>query len=233
MFYAPPPALCRSPSPSIPLCRETSPPRLRLNPYMRPFLLLACSLPLLMSTAFAQHLISFGVKGGVPLTDAFVNNTTTGVDVVTQTFSSSKNFVAGLTLELKLPLGFSVEADALYRPLNLTTTTHVLPNTFFTSSQDIHSGEFPILAKYHFLHLPLVSPYVEAGPNFRAVASGGSYLSGKGFAMGGGVDFKLPIVRISPEIRYTHWGQDGTLIFGEAGSPSNRNQAEFLIGLSF
>ena len=174
---------------------------------MRPLFVLACSLPLLSSAAFGQHLISFGIQGGVPLTDAFSNVTTAGpmplTGVITHSYSSSKNYVVGIAAELRLPLGFSVEADALYRPLNLTIDTHyVIPNTLINSSQDIRSGEFPILGKCHFLHLPLVRPYAEAGPIFRAVAAPGSYLSDHGFALGGGVDIKLPVIRISPEIRY-------------------------------
>jgi len=97
-------------------------------------MVLACSLPLLSSAAFGQHLISFGIKGGVPLTDAFSYNS-------------------------------ALIADALYRPSNLTTDARIiLPNTLLHSSSDIRSGEFPILGKYHFSHLPLIRQYVECLP---------------------------------------------------------------------
>ncbi len=87
-------------------------------------ILLACS----FTTAFAaEHIFSFGIKGGVPLTDAFTDTTTRGVDVITHTFSNTKNYVIGPTVELSLPFGFAVEADALYRPLNLTTDITVVP----------------------------------------------------------------------------------------------------------
>jgi hypothetical protein len=130
---------------------------------MRSVIALICLGPVFATGCFAQHFVSFGIKGGIPMTDAFSDHTTTSVDVITHSFSSSKNYSAGLMLEVRLPLGFSVEADALYRPLNLTTQTRVLPITTNTLSIDIRSGEFPILAKYHFIRLPLVSPYVEAG----------------------------------------------------------------------
>jgi hypothetical protein len=199
---------------------------------MRSLLALICLLASFTTACFGQHLLSFGIKGGVPLTDAFSDHTATSVDVITHDFSSSKNYAAGVMLELRLPLGFSVEADALYRPLNLTTDSTTLPSITTHFSRDIRSLEFPILAKYHLIRPPLVSPYVEAGPTFRSVTSGGSYLSNQGFAIGAGVDFKLLLLRISPEIRYSRWGSDAT-VTGFLAAPSNLNQAEFLIGLSF
>jgi hypothetical protein len=198
-----------------------------------PRFLVVCSLSLFLGTAASgQHLLSFGIKGGLPLTDAFSDFSFMGVDVNSHSFSASKHFVIGPTVELRLPLGFSVEADALYRPLNLTIDTHTLPLPSTHSSTDITSWEFPILAKYHFLHTPVVKPYVEAGPIFRAAGSQGSHLSGGGFAMGGGVDLKLPVVRVTPEIRYSRWAGDAPLT-SVFPSPSNLNQAEFLVGVSF
>ncbi len=191
-------------------------------------------LTLLVPAAYGQSLFSFGIKGGVPLTDAFSDHTFLGVDTFTHTFSDSKNYVIGPTAELRLPLGFSVEADALYRPLSLVNeNTIVSGSTTVRSATDISAWEFPILGKYHFLHTPIVKPYVEAGPIFRALGSSGSYLSNKGFAMGGGVDVKLFVVRVEPEIRYSRWGGDASAGPGFFAAPSNQNQAEFLIGISF
>ena len=58
--------------------------------------------------------------------------------------------------------------------------------------------EFPILLKAHFLHTPIVKPYVEAGPTFRYVASKVPYLSNSGFALGAGVDVKILLVQSRP-----------------------------------
>ncbi|HYL75480.1 MAG TPA: outer membrane beta-barrel protein [Bryobacteraceae bacterium] len=188
---------------------------------------------MLSTLAFGQRPFSVGIKGGVPWTDAFSDTTTHGVDTITHAFSDSKKFVIGPMVELNLPLGVSIEADALYRPLNLTTMNTVLPRPPLTFVNDISSWEFPILGKYHFLHLPLVKPYAEAGPIFRHVGSDASYLSKKGFALGAGVDFKLLLLKLTPEIRYSRWGSDATAspVFNIV--PSKQNQAEFLIGLSF
>src|ERR1700724_881489 len=82
---------------------------------------------LVCPVAFGQHLLSFGVKGGVPLTDPLGDTTFNGIDTIIHVFSGSKNYLIGPMVELNLPFGLSVEADALYRPLNLTTETRVLP----------------------------------------------------------------------------------------------------------
>ena len=192
---------------------------------------LAACLALFCSSAFGQQFF-IGLKGGIPLTDAFADRTTHSVDVISHAFSNSKNYVIGPVVELGLPLGFSVEADALYRPLNLTTDVTVVPRPATRSAIDIHSWEFPILAKYHFLHVPLVRPYVEAGPIFRAVGSQGPYLSNSGAALGGGLDIKILRLRVMPEIRYSRWGGDA-VVANLVASPSNLNQVEFLIAIGF
>src|SRR5580704_962678 len=121
---------------------------------MRKFILL--SLLLVCPAVFGQHLFSFGVKGGVPLTDPLSSTTFTGIDSTMHVFSSSKNYVVGPMVELNLPFGLSVEADALYRPLNLTTDTEIIPtDTSTRRSVDVSSMEFPILLKAHFLHTPI------------------------------------------------------------------------------
>lgn len=190
-------------------------------------------LALLESAACGQSLFSLGIKGGVPVTDAFSNSTENAVDVVTHSFSNSKNYVIGPMVELRLPFGFSVEADALYRPLKLVTDTSLVTSGTIHYATNVSSWEFPVLGKYHFLHTPIVKPYVEAGPIFRALGSQGYYFSNSGFAMGGGVDLKLLVVRIEPEIRYSRWGGDGAGRPGLFAAPSNLNQAELLIGISF
>ena len=73
--------------------------------------------------AFAQNWISVGVKGGVPLTDAFADRTfnftaasiqnpfglpPTIEEETIRTYTGSRNFLLGPTLELQLPLGLSV-----------------------------------------------------------------------------------------------------------------------------
>jgi hypothetical protein len=176
-----------------------------------------------------------GLRGGVPFTGALSDLTTHGVDVVTRSFSDSNQYIVGPMVELHLPLGLSVEADALYRPLNLTTENQVLPQpTVFRTSNNVSSWEFPILGKVRLPLVPLVKPYVDAGPSFRTAGSDLSFLSNKGFAVGLGLELKISKLRIAPEARYTRWGSDnkpsvGTLI----SIASSTNQGEFLVGVSF
>ncbi|HUJ48963.1 MAG TPA: hypothetical protein VLW25_02165 [Bryobacteraceae bacterium] len=193
---------------------------------------LAAWLLLCSGISYGQH-ITIGVKSGVPLTDAFSDQTTHGVDTIVHSFSESKDFVIGPVIELGLPLGFAVEAEALYRPLNLTVDSTIVPQPTTRNVTDITSWEFPILGKYYFFHTPGLHPYVEAGPIFRAVGSQASYLSKAGAAFGGGVNIQIWKLRIMPELRYSRWGHDATVVSAVAAFPSNVNQAEFLIGIGF
>lgn len=184
------------------------------------------------------QLLSFGIRGGVPLTDAYSSvTTTTSPDSFVKVFSQSKEYQIGPMVELHLPFGLAVEADALYHPLNLATQIYNAPGTsqpgLFVSSTNNSSWEFPILGKYHFLPLPLLKPYVAAGPAFRALGSGASYLSNSGIALGGGVEIKIAKLRIEPEIRYTHWGSDSASAILAGAAQSNVNQASFLVGIAY
>jgi hypothetical protein len=199
--------------------------------------LLAFPVFLLSQVAFAQPL-SFGIRGGVPLTGAFSDVTfpSSGSEFVRQ-FSGSDEYLIGPMVELHLPFGFSVEADALYHPLDLTEQIDNGTSTF-SNSTTINSWEFPILAKYHFLPFPIVKPYVEAGPSFRAVGRANTgYLSKAAFTIGAGVEVKLLRLRLEPEFRYIRWGKDANLTYGPSPvtnlAASNVNQVEFVVGIAF
>jgi hypothetical protein len=218
----------------------------------------AAILCLVSAPLIAQNWISVGIKGGVPLTDSFADRSyQLSVPVVVRnpfgtvpfsppsslvvpihTYSSSKNFVIGPTLEVRLPFGFSVESDALYRPLNLSVQQSssgfggfLLGTPSSLNSNDFDSWEFPILAKYR-LPTPVIKPYLEAGPSFRVIASSApQHLSTKGVSAGIGVEIKVLRFGLSPEFRYTHWGSDT----GNANPYSaslHQNQVEFLVGLA-
>ncbi len=174
--------------------------------------------------------VSVGIRGGVPLTDAFSAVMETNGAGFVRDFSSSKEYEIGAMAELHLPLGLGIEADALYHPLNLTTQMANPAGTFQTS-RTVSSWEFPILGKFHFLPLPLIKPYAEAGPSFRALGNAASYLSNSGFTVGLGVEIKISRLRIEPDIRYTRWGSDSPSL--AAIAPSNVNQASFLVGIAF
>jgi len=186
------------------------------------------------SSAFALGPFSIGVKGGVSLTDAFPDHTDTSRGATQRTYSDAKDYIVGPMVELRLPFGLGVEADALYRPLSYAAQLSSSAGTSSTSER-VASWEFPILAKYRF-GFPLVHPYIEAGPSFRTLGGTlGSSLSDKGFTGGAGIELNALLLKVAPEFRYTHWGNDTAPnpSGGASVIPSNRNQVEFLVGLSF
>jgi len=193
------------------------------------FLCAGLLLGLTASSSFAAQFLSVGIKAGVPFTDAF-NSDTYGIPPAAfRSYSGSLGYIVGPMGEVHLPLGLSVEADALYRPLNLTVTgplgTSVQDNTY-------SSWEFPILAKWRF-PIPLLKPYIEGGPSFRAVGGrAGNYLSNDGLTFGFGIELRVSRIRIGPELRFTHWGADASGASAN-GFNSNQNQGEFLVGFSF
>jgi hypothetical protein len=177
----------------------------------------------------SAQIFSFGVTGGLGLTDGIENQTIDGYHF----YSDSKDYIVGPMVALGLPFHLSVEIDALYRPLSLDSYI-ALENGVNTATARVHviTWEFPVLAKYKF-PLPIVKPFLELGPSFRAAGNLNSTSpSHYGFTLGGGVEAHLLRLKIAPEIRYTHWAPDNTspALILPLTSP---NQVELLVGLSF
>jgi hypothetical protein len=181
-----------------------------------------------------SQLISLGVKGGIPLTDPLSTRQGgsggVGHDV--------RRYLVGPTGELHLPFGFSVEVDALYRPLNYTeypTNLSPLPGDYSPVAHTGSDWQFPILAKYEFHKGIIVHPFVDGGVTYRHVSFSNVSLgdaSTAGISVGGGLTFRLLFVRLSPEFRYTRFPTD---VFGSNFNyvHSTSNQADFLVGLTF
>jgi hypothetical protein len=156
-------------------------------------------------------------------------------------------------VELGLPLGFAVEVDALYHRTDYFIET---PNEGPQSGR-ANSWEFPVLLKYK-LGTPLIKPFVEAGVAPRTISgtvndTDTSILAGAGVAttssfssntnwkaslgvvLGGGVQFGLGPLRISPEVRYTHWTStpiNETFANGPT-IHSTQQQADILVGIAW
>jgi Outer membrane protein beta-barrel domain len=186
---------------------------------MRFWVILFAAAPLAVAQPF-----TFGVKGGVPLTD-FLNATSSGN---LGYFTTTNRYIVGPEAELHLPFGFGVEFDALYRHLNYTNFSNgvdVLVSSATTSS----AWEFPLLAKYRFPG-KVVRPYVAAGVVWdtlsgltqtitqtiiptsvsnKTTTSSPAELRNNtvtGFVAAVGIDIHLLVLHILPEIRYTRWG---------------------------
>jgi len=202
------------------------------------------------TSSFAQP-FSAGIKAGVPFTD-FLNVTEGGAYT-----ASTQRYIVGGVAEVRLPLGFGVEFDALYRRLHYDGIgLYAIPvgiGPFNTASKTTGGNwEFPLLLKYRF-HFPVVRPFLDAGvawdtltglkqtvtgfypPEPTSTTSGPSQLKQKGtvgFVAGGGVDIHAAFLHISPEIRFTRW--NATQIDDALGLlRSNQNQVEFLVGFTF
>ena len=181
--------------------------------------------------AEAQN-ISYGVRGGIPLNDAF-NVAVKAVDPVTRAQIDAKvatnRLVIGPTMEVRLPLGLGLQVDALYTRHKFTTSA---------ASNSASSWEIPLLAKYRFPGL-LLRPFVEGGVSFQRfgdvvnlVTTLNSDRSRRGFVMGTGMEAHLAKVRLSPEIRWTRWG-DAKFITTPSALLNSSSQFEFLVGLTF
>jgi opacity protein-like surface antigen len=190
-----------------------------------------------------------GVKAGVPMTDFFdtVRSPNFGFN------SNTQRYIIGPTVQLGLPLGFAVELDALYRHFNYQSSGNLV-DVFQNKRTTGNAWEFPLLLKYRF-PAPVVRPFVDAGiawdtlsglkqsvvntfipgPNtMTTTTSNPAELQNsttKGFVIGAGLDIHV-LLHLTPEIRYTRWGEQH---FAAPGGSllSNRNQAEFLLGVTF
>jgi hypothetical protein len=199
------------------------------------------ALLLLAGSAQAQ-LFTAGIKGGVPITDTFDFVTS---DPRTRFFSSTKRYIIGTTLELRLPFGLGVEFDALFRKFSYDRTDLVdvlVGNYSATGNQ----WQFPLLFKYRFPG-GLARPYFVAGPSLNRISSlelVGTVIGNReepeelrkklvaGAVVGAGIEVRALFLRISPEVRYTRWGSEAFVGPRELFN-SNQNQADFLIGITF
>ena len=200
------------------------------------------------STVLLAQPISIGVKGGVPLTDLI--DTASGTNAKLN--SETKRYIAGATAELRLPAGFGVEVDALFRRFHYDSNTTLLgaAANIFTKGNE---WEFPVLVKKRFGG-ELVRPYVAAGVSFNRISGLTQSVStlvnavtttsspgelkddlSTGIVIGGGLEIRALLLKISPEIRYTRWGKRHfSAIFAPGATlNSNLNQAEFLVGITF
>jgi opacity protein-like surface antigen len=189
--------------------------------------------------------LGFGLKAGVPFTD-FTNAVSNGAFDYT---SKTQRYIVGPTVELRLPGGFGIEVDALYRRFSYNGS---ITGAGITSSTSGNAWEFPILAKYRF-PTPIARPFIAGGVAWDSLqglkqdvrtglANAGitstdtpAELQKKtttGFVLGFGVDVHAIFVHISPEIRYTRWGSEHFLS-PNGGFHSSQNQAEFLVGITF
>jgi opacity protein-like surface antigen len=181
------------------------------------------------AAALAQSPFGFGLKAGVPLSDAL----STPSGGVVNYFEDTHRFTIGPYAEFRLPSGFSVELDALYRSYDYGQ----VGNSRFVAPQSVSASvwEFPLLAKKSLFGGP-IRPYIEGGVALSHLSVNDvlelNHRNNYGIVLGAGVSLHVGPIRVAPEIRYNGWAfQDFSSPFG--GLHSNRNQATVLVGIGF
>jgi hypothetical protein len=182
---------------------------------------------------FGQSIWIGGIGGGM-VTGDFSSQYVT---------SESKRYVVGPELDIGLPLGLGIEADALYRREGFQSSV-------LATGESANSWEFPLLLKYR-LPFPAVKPFVEGGYAPRVINGSISYYASsstvpnstvganspvsQGVAIGGGVQFGIGRLRLSPVVRYTHWNNSGILVVYSIGPTiqSAQNQVDILVGIGW
>ena len=190
-------------------------------------------------SAYAQP-FSIGIMGGAGLTQDFQNfnlsPNETPPDYPVRIVGSSipQRWIAGATIEARLPLHLSVEADGLYHELRFKTTFQsgqTPPDWTQVVAQHVVTWEVPVLLKYRF-QLPLIKPFIDAGPVFRDLNNlSHTNPSNHGFAAGVGVEAHLWKLRIAPQFRYLRWARDQNV--PRLSMTTVPDQIEFLAAITF
>jgi hypothetical protein len=161
--------------------------------------------------ASAQTL-SIGVLGGVHASSYRTDYST----------PQSRIYLAGPTLQVGLPHGVTLEADALYSRLGtFEQVWHI--GVSWTGSTRGDAWQVPLLVNYR-LPFRSLHPYVLGGVDLRRVNGNTSsttvscwsgcqisndrvtwYGKDHAWVLGGGVDTGFGHLRLSPEVRYLRW----------------------------
>ncbi|HLH29797.1 MAG TPA: hypothetical protein VKY31_01250 [Terriglobia bacterium] len=184
------------------------------------------ALLLFFTTAHSAFAQTFGFKFGYPTQQALQVNNSNALIPYSE-HSQAPKF--GLTGELGMPFGTTIEIDALYSRWSYSSS--------FAGSTNINAWEFPVLLKKTLFKGP-VRPFVNGGGAFRAINAG---IAGKrpiefihaasaGYAFGGGLDFKFGRIHLMPEFRYSKFITEN--FRSPAGTlQTNLHEPMFLLGI--
>ena len=157
----------------------------------------------LSGSIFAQHLdfgFGFGVKGGVPFMDLL--EATGTINGANASLSKSSSYLIGPVAELRIPFGFALEVDGIYRAGEYRLTTN---NT--VSNINASAWEIPYLAKFRF-PIPLLKPFISAGGAYRTFTDLPTNVTSthNAVVLAGGLELRIARLRLSGEGRWLHWG---------------------------
>lgn len=199
-----------------------------------------------------SQILSFGIKAGIPATDGFRANYIGAYE---------RRYLIGPTVEVHLPLHLSFEVDALYRRAGLGASDITYrfggppqPPVLIIERARVNDWQVPFLLKWQVGDRAIL-PFVDGGITYRHIsgrtvsqlydasnpslgmstttaAGSGSNANSAGVTFGAGVSAKLPLIRISPELRYTHWSSPpwiGNYLAAQAAA----NQFDLVVGFTF
>jgi hypothetical protein len=139
------------------------------NPYMKTILFVFVTITI--NQVASAQLVSFGALGGVPFLDQ-----NRGGD-------ESRPYIVGPSVEFRLPAGFAIELEALYRRIGSTSAFGFSSNTIFippltppyitsfVTRQRGNYWEFPVLGKYYFRPRSTAwQPFIGTGWALRTVS---------------------------------------------------------------
>ncbi|HEV2448747.1 MAG TPA: hypothetical protein VGS58_22595 [Candidatus Sulfopaludibacter sp.] len=148
------------------------------------------------------------MKGALCLTD----------DIEADRASESRPYPVGPMVELRLPFGLGIEAEALYSRFGYSSSGSNFSSSFSIRAR-ANSWEFPVLAKYHRrlvffdagvaprrMSGEFTSTVFSINPltyswSYSSVTGNTTYAATVGFVFGGGVEFSAGRIHIAPEVR--------------------------------
>lgn len=185
-----------------------------------------------VSASFGQKL-AVGIVAGSGITDDFHNRISAPVLGVSPGFgveTAAKRYLVGASVEFRPKQTWSIEIDAIYRPLGFRQFTLIIDGSRRSiSPATVVTWEFPVLAKVRLFKRGFSTPFVTAGPSFRTAGNlNGTRPGPVGITAGLGADFNLRGVRLSPSLRYTRWAP----VRGYSVAPNRLDQVEAVVGVS-
>lgn len=188
----------------------------------------------MISTATAQGLVNFGIKGGLNITNI------TNVDYDTD---PRNGFTIGASIDFSIPAApIGIETGAYYSQKGAKAS-----DGGFTSNLKIDYIEVPVLAKINLGPPGPISPHLIAGPyagfNINAdaeVSDGSGSVSGDvsddvediefGGMAGLGLEFNLAVTKLSAQFRYS---AGFTSIYSDDSSDGKNAVFSVVVGIGF
>ena len=193
-----------------------------------------CSLLLFLACSAPGQRVAVGIVAGGSPTEDFHNSGSPPILGVTPGFSTetaAKRYVLGVSLEFRPASTWSVEVDALYRPLKFVQSTVLIDGSRRSiSPATVVTWEFPVLAKFRFPSVGAARPFLVAGPSLRTAGNlNGTRPSPYGFTGGLGAEIRIGSLRLAPSARYTRWAAESA---GYSSARTKLDQVEVLMGIS-